>query len=199
MNKTVAQVTKETIKNWARGPRWTWTGLKSFRTVEAPVYSVAKSFYKRDVWKQHEEAGKANLLKDRLLVLWADAHTISVQDEVITITRDENNFTQTHEYKANSFNTVMIKNLDEARKIENNRGLFGGLYVVDCSSKNIYRLVKKINNKVRLERILNGYITNLPWLSGPIRSTWIWDGTPSADSFGKLLNTTNNNPSANGY
>ena len=123
--------------------------------------------------------------------LWAEAHTLSVQDEVITITRDANNNVSHFQYGKDNFNTICVKNLDEARKLENNNALFGGLYVVDYSTKKIYRLTVKQNDRVRLERIMNSYVTGLPWFrSKKFNKVRIWNG---------VLDTLQYRPSENGY
>jgi hypothetical protein len=100
-----------------------------------------------------------------------------------------------HTYALDSFNTICVKNLDEARKLENNNGLLGGLFVVDYSTKKVYRLVVKINNKARLERILNPYVTRLPWLyaKSDRRVKKI------ENAFDGTLNTTKHKPEENGY
>lgn len=195
MNKTVSQTAKEFYRNWKRTdygvvPAFFWPLLRWTRGNG--------TFYYKSSWREIEDSGKAHTKNP--LCLWADAHTLSVQDEVITITRDENNHVSQYTYELDSFNTICVKNLDEARKIENNSGLFGGLYVVDYSTKNVYRLVKKLNDKVRLERILNPYVTRLPWLYGDtLRPKLMTHPSPIEEAFGGILNTTNRKPSENGY
>ena len=193
MKKTVSQVAKEFYRNWKR------TDYGLLPAFYWPLLRWTKSngtFYYKDSWRDIENAGKAYTKNP--LCLWADAHTLSVEDEVITITRDENNHVSSYEYKLNSFNTICVKNLDEARKIENNNGLFSGLYVVDYATKKVYRLVAKLNDKVRLERILNTYVTRLPWLWGETLKPKTKD-VKIEEAFGGKLNTTNQKPSENGY
>lgn len=192
MNKTVSQITKEFYRNWKRTlPRLTPVWFHPLLGWEEE--KTSKFFYKES-WRQKEDEGVAHLEKP--LNLWAHAHTISVQDEVITITRDEDNNVSQHTYALDSFNTICVKNLDEARKLENNDGLLGGLFVVNYSTKMVYRLVVKINNKVRLERILNPYVTRLPWLFAKSEATRL---KKIENAFDGTLNTTKHKPEENGY
>ena len=57
-------------------------------------FKANTSFTWENSWKFFEDGGKDHLEKP--FCLWADAHTISVEDEVITITRDENNHVSQH-------------------------------------------------------------------------------------------------------
>ena len=191
MKKTVTQVAKEFYRNWRRT---NYRSLPKFFHPTLPWTKTNGTFYYKDSWRELEDAGIEHTKHP--LCLWADAHTLSVEDEVITITRDENNHVSTYEYKLDSFNTICVKNLDEARKIENNNGLFVGLYIVDYSTKKVYRLVEKLNGKVRLERILNPYVTRLPWLYGNSPKN---ESKLIEEAFGGTLNTTDRNPSENGY
>tara|TARA_E500000178_G_scaffold354735_1_gene424843 strand:+ start:1562 stop:2143 length:582 start_codon:yes stop_codon:yes gene_type:complete len=193
MNKTVSQITKEFYRIWRRTipgltPVW-FHPLLGWNEEE----KIAK-FFTKDSWRQKQDEGVAHLEKP--LNLWAHAHTISVQDEVITITRDEDNNVSQHTYALDSFNTICVKNLDEARKIENNDGLLGGLFVVDYSTKKVYRLVVKINNKVRLERVLNPYATRLPWF---VADLYPAEKQKLENAFDGTLNTTKDRPEENGY
>jgi len=151
--------------------------------------------FKKETWDRLEEEGRATFSSIGLqpFCIWADAHTISVQDEVITITRDTTNSVRKFQYGLDTFNTICVKDLNEARKLENNNALFGGLYCVDFSTKNLYRYTVKINNKTRLERILNTYVTGLPWFfshGNKVDKQSFWRGT---------LNTLNDNRSGQGY
>ena len=58
--------------------------------------------------------------------------------------------------------TVTVKNYDEAQKFENTQNKFVGLYIIDVSTKRVYRLA---GNPVGLVRIQNGMKTGLPWLN----------------------------------
>jgi hypothetical protein len=152
-------------------------------------------FFKKETWEKLEGESRTNKQAIGLqpFCIWADAHTISVRNEVITITRDANNSTQSFQYGHDTFNTICVKNLDEARKLENNDGLFGGLYVVDYSDKKLYRCTVKIEHKTRLERILNTYVTGLPWFfthGYKVDRQSLWRGT---------LDTLQDNPTGNGY
>jgi len=191
MNKTVSQITKEFYRNWTRTAQ-SLTPVWFHPLLGWEEEKTAKFFYK-DSWRRKEDEGADHLEKP--LNLWAHAHTISVQDEVITITRDEDNNVSQHTYALDSFNTICVKNLDEARKLENNNGLLGGLFVVDYSTKKVYRLVVKINNKARLERILNPYVTRLPWLY----ATSDRRVKKIENAFDGTLNTTKHKPEENGY
>ena len=148
-------------------------------------------FLKKETWERLENESKLNVqaIGAQPWVIWADAHTLSVSDEVITITRDANGNTKHFQYGFDAFNTVCAKNLDEARKIENNNGLFVGLYVVDYTTKKVYRLTLKNNDKVRLERVVNGYVTGLPWFK-TLNLSEIW---------GRRLDFLQNNRTGNGY
>ena len=148
-------------------------------------------FLKKETWERLENESKLNVqaIGAQPWVIWADAHTLSVSDEVITITRDANGNTKHFQYGFDAFNTVCAKNLDEARKIENNNGLFVGLYVVDYTTKKVYRLTLKNNDKVRLERVVNGYVTGLPWFK-TLNLAEIW---------GRRLDFLQNNRTGNGY
>tara|TARA_B100000900_G_C20383903_1_gene635717 strand:- start:157 stop:783 length:627 start_codon:yes stop_codon:yes gene_type:complete len=169
---------------------------------EVPVYygkifsrRGTTRFFKKETWERLENESRTNREAIGLqpFCIWADAHTISVQDEVITITRDANNNTQSFQYGHDTFNTICVKNLEEARKLENNNGLFGGLYVVDYSDKKLYRCTVKIEHKTRLERILNTYVTGLPWFfshAGVVGKKKLWRG---------CLDTLQDNPTGNGY
>lgn len=152
-------------------------------------------FFKKETWERLEGESRTNKQAIGLqpFCIWADTHTISVRNEVITITRDANNSTQSFQYGHDTFNTICVKNLDEARKLENNDGLFGGLYVVDYSDKKLYRCTVKIEHKTRLERILNTYVTGLPWFfthGYKVDRQSLWRGT---------LDTLQDNPTGNGY
>jgi hypothetical protein len=193
MNKTVTQQTKEFYRNWRRTVRWT---LPNYLRPSS-FGERTGTFYFKDAWRTCEDAGTAHL--KRPLNLWADAHTISVADDIITITRDENNQVSTYTYGEDIFNTICVKNIDEARKIENNQAHFGGLYVVDYTTRNVYRLVVKKNKKVRLERVLNTWVTKLPWLTGSTQFKNYRSGQRIETAFGGVLNTTNTQPSNNGY
>jgi hypothetical protein len=169
---------------------------------EVPVYYGSifsrkgnTRFFKKDTWEKLENEGRDNfgVIGLQPFCIWADAHTISAHDEVITITRDATNSVRKFQYGLDKFNTICVKNLEEARKLENNSADFGGLYCVDFSTKNLYRYTVKIGNKTRLERILNTYVTGLPWFyshSGMVNKNGIWRGD---------LNTLNDNPSGQGY
>lgn len=199
MKKTVSQIAKEFYRNYRRTD---WSGLPHWLTPALEWHRGNGTFFYRNSWRDIEDSGQAN--SKNPFNLWAHAHTLSVEDEVITITRDEDNNVSQHTYQLDSFNTICVKNLDEARKIENNRGLFGGLYVVDYSTKKVYRLVAKINNKVRLERIMNTYVTQLPWFFGKTKITnrpWRQGFTPQRieEAFDGVLDTTNLKPYDNGY
>tara|TARA_B100002019_G_C21177879_1_gene552095 strand:+ start:176 stop:769 length:594 start_codon:yes stop_codon:yes gene_type:complete len=197
MKKTVSQIAKEFYRNWWR-VSWEDVPFYYHPSPQGPqVVQGQHKFHFKNSWKFFEDGGKDHLEKP--FCLWADAHTISVEDEVITITRDENNHVSQHTYELDSFNTICVKNLDEARKIENNRGLFGGLYVVDYSTRKVYRLVAKLNDKVRLERICNPYVTKLPWFYGKTIQKTRQDGQVIEEAFGGTLDTTNLKPSENGY
>ena len=58
--------------------------------------------------------------------------------------------------------TVTVKNYAEAQKFENTQNKFVGLYIIDVSTKRVYRLA---GNPVGLVRIQNGKKTGLPWLN----------------------------------
>ena len=58
--------------------------------------------------------------------------------------------------------TITVKNYAEAQKFENSQGKFGGLYIIDVSTKKVYRLA---GDPVKLIRIQNGMKTGLPWLN----------------------------------
>lgn len=148
-------------------------------------------FLKKETWERLENESKLNVqaIGVQPWVIWADAHTLSVSDEVITITRDANGNTKHFQYGFDAFNTVCVKNLDEGRKIENNNGEFVGLYTVDYSTKKVYRLTLRNNNKVRLERVMNGYVTGLPWFK-KLNTARIW---------GAKLDFTQTNSNGNGY
>jgi hypothetical protein len=148
-------------------------------------------FLKKETWERLENESKLNVqaIGAQPWVIWADSHTVSVSDEVITITRDANGNTKHFQYGFDAFNTVCVKNLDEARKIENNNGLFVGLYAVDYTTKKVYRLTLKNDNKVRLERVVNGYVTGLPWFRG----------SNTAEIWGQRLDFLQNNYTGNGY
>ena len=152
-------------------------------------------FFKKETWERLEGESRTNKQAIGLqpFCIWADAHTISVRNEVITITRDANNNAQSFQYGHDTFNTICVKNLEEARKLENNDGLFGGLYVVDFSDKKLYRCTVKIEHRTRLERILNTYVTGLPWFFSHgyrVDRQSLWRGT---------LDTLQDNPTGNGY
>lgn len=192
MNRTVTQQAKEFYANWRRTVKRTVPNY-----LRPSEYNYQGTFYFKNAWRRIEDSGKAHT--KRPLNLWADAHTISVADDTITITRDENNQVSTYTYGQDIFNTICVKNMDEARKIENNQGHFGGLYVVDYTTRNVYRLVIKINRKVRLERVLNTWVTRLPWLTGSTQFKNYRNGQRIETAFGGVLNTTNTQPSENGY
>ncbi len=155
-------------------------------------------FIKKETWEKLENENRAHIeaIKVQPFCVWGDAHTLSVSDEVITVTRDANNKKSYYQYGKDAFNTICVKNLNEARKIENNNGLFGGLYVVDWSTKKLYQLIVKVNNKVRLERVMNTYTTGLPWFT---RHTSGGRGFKRKEIWGGTLDTTNFRPQENGY
>ena len=199
MKKTVTQIAKEFYRNYRRTD---WRVLPHWLHPTLEWHRNDGTFFYKSSWREVENSGTVN--SKNPFNLWAHAHTLSVEDEVITITRDEDNNVSQHTYQLDSFNTICVKNLDEARKIENNRGLFGGLYVVDYSTKKVYRLVSKINNKVRLERIMNTYVTKLPWFFGKTKrniGTRQPGFTPQRieEAFDGVLDTTNLKPYDNGY
>ena len=189
MEKTVNQHHKEFFVN-----HYVPTN-EEVRVGYARLFSLSgdTKFFNKEDWERLERENKSHYGYQNLqpYCLWAEAHTLSVQDEVITITRDANNNVSHFQYGKDNFNTICVKNLDEARKIENNNALFGGLYVVDYSTKKIYRLTVKQNDRVRLERIMNSYVTGLPWFrSRKFNKVRIWNG---------VLDTLQYRPSENGY
>ena len=84
MNRTVTQQAKEFYANWRRTVKRTVPNY-----LRPSEYNYQGTFYFKNAWRQVEDSGKAHT--KRPLNLWADAHTISVADDTITITRDENN------------------------------------------------------------------------------------------------------------
>lgn len=155
-------------------------------------------FIRKEVWEKLENENKAHIesIGVQPFCVWADAHTLSVSDEVITVTRDANNKVTYYQYGYDAFNTICVKNLDEARKIENDNGLFGGLYVVDYSTKRVHQLIVKNNDKVRLERVMNTYTTGLPWLTRGVAGGQAFK---RKEIWGGMLDTTNFRASENGY
>lgn len=61
--------------------------------------------------------------------------------------------------------TIVVRNLNEARKFENVLGKFEGLYVITADDKKVYRLTGYERTTVTLKRIMNGALTKLPWLN----------------------------------
>ena len=57
--------------------------------------------------------------------------------------------------------TVTVKNYTEAQKFENSNK-FVGLYIIDVSTKRVYRLA---GTPTKLIRVMNGNHTRLPWLN----------------------------------
>ena len=155
-------------------------------------------FIRKEVWEKLENENKAHIeaIGVQPFCIWADAHTLSVSDEVITVTRDANNKVTYYQYGYDAFNTICVKNLDEARKIENDNGLFGGLYVVDYSTKRVHQLIVKNNDKVRLERVMNTYTTGIPWLTRGVAGGQTFK---RKEIWGGMLDTTNFRASENGY
>lgn len=58
--------------------------------------------------------------------------------------------------------TVTVKNYTEALKFENDKEKFVGLYIIDVSTKKVYRLS---GNPSSLIRIQDGKMAGLPWLN----------------------------------
>ena len=110
--------------------------------------------------------------------LWAHRHTITTNRETIIIRRDDDNQVVKFNYGVDKFNTICVKNYDEALKFNNLSGYFGGLYIVCWDTKKVYRVVPKLNNKCTIERVQNLYKTGLPWFKpfGSFDLERIWGG-----------------------
>lgn len=111
-------------------------------------------------------------------VVYFHHHTISInyRDEIIKADADREwagrYDVMWAKYGADSaLLTVTVKNYSEAEKFENNRGAFQGLYILDVSTKRVYRLVGSNDREVTLTRIMNGYHTGLPWLAPDYNGT----------------------------
>ena len=145
---------------WESGKNRTWARIQQKRLITYRTLINLGSRFK---------AERTDMRQALTYIAYFHTHTLDVNhtNETITAAKDVDSLfpfevSNTRWGTDSPLLTVTVKNYTEAEKFENSVNAFKGLYIIDVSTKRVYRLA---GTPTKLVRVMNGYHTRLPWLN----------------------------------